>query len=110
MLFTMVSCNRLNPNIIRRNLTNAGYTITSPKTDDMEILRDILPQKTIAAVNVLDSIAIFLYDSKEDAKKAKQTYTQAMGDMISMLKIGIKENAFYIATTDTIIEIAFENA
>lgn len=106
----LVSCSGLDINTIRENLENAGYTLISPKIDDMEILQNIVPEKALSATNVLDSIAIFLYKSEKDAKKAMEIYKNAMKEMISMLIIGIEKNAFYIATNEAIVKTAFQNA
>ena len=110
MLFPLVSCGEIEMNIVSGNLINAGYTVTSHKADDMIILQDTSPKKVLSATNVLDSITVFLYNSEKDAQKAMEIYKNTMEKMISVLKIGVKENAFYIATTDTVIEIAFNNA
>ena len=110
MLFSLIACGGLDTDTIRDNLSDAGYTITSAQTDDMEILKDFAPKETIAATKLLDNIAVFLYDSEKDAKKAKEIYDKTLGIMGSVVKTGVKENAFYVATTDTVIEIAFKGA
>ena len=107
MLFALVACGGYDADTVKKNLEDAGYSAIAGSTEKLADLGlENMPTEVIVGTNkIVNSITVYIFDSADDAKAAKEAYDKgALGDI---LKSGVKENAFYTATTDAAVTAAF---
>ncbi len=109
MLFTLVACGGYDADTIKKNLEKADYSVVSGSTEKLDDLGlDNMPKEVVVGTNkIVNSITVYIFDSAEDAKAAKEAYDKGTLGLGDILKNGVKENAFYTATTDAAVEAAF---
>ncbi|MBE6639320.1 MAG: hypothetical protein E7616_07715 [Ruminococcaceae bacterium] len=109
LLFSLCACGSMTDRI-KQNLENEGYTVSISDKSDSEFFKTNAKQ-TIIGKKELDSITIYLYETKNEADSALQDYQAAMKDLgnalDSILIVGTKDNSLYIATTEQAVNTAY---
>ena len=109
MLFALVACGGYDADTIKKNLEKAEYSVASGSTEKLNSLSlEKMPKEVVVGTNkIVNSITVYIFDSADDAKAAKEAYDKGSLGLGDIMKNGVKENAFYIATTDAAVEAAF---
>ena len=109
MLFALVSCGGYNADTIKKNLENAGYTATAGSTEKLDSLGlENMPKEVVVGTSkIVNTITVYIFESADDAEAAKEAYSKGSLGLGDIMKNGVKNNAFYIATTDAAVEAAF---
>ncbi len=109
MLFALVACGGYDADTIKKNLEKAEYSVVSGSTEKLDSLGlEKMPTEVVVGTNkIVNSITVYIFDSADDAEAAKEAYDKGSLGLGDIMKNGVKNNAFYIATTDAAVEAAF---